>query len=564
MTTITLLGTNSSFPIEAFFNDAGVQSSVLVSSSATTVEFNNPDTGISTTLTGTGFVFTNGVPTAGIITSMEMFSNNGATLEGTLTQLNWSIVAFVAALDAVSLSDFQPLADLFNGNGGITVDGSSASSGLDMFDLLPSDLFSLITQPVTATGSVGDDFLSGGIGNDILIGGDGNDVLIGMAGNDTLLAGDGIDTILYDQSDITSGVFVNLFTGASAGQSNGMSFAHTFSDVEVVRGSQGGDDTLISGNGIDGNLNGLGGDDSIVGADGADTLIGNTGNDTLIAGAGNDNIVANQGLDFILGENGDDRIDAGIDADSVLGGNGNDTIFGGGGFDTLRGGEGDDTVVGGDGRDSVFLGNGNDLFADNTQAGPNGADTVLAGSGNDTIGGGAGNDRFEGQDGNDLIFGRLGNDVLFGGGQNDTIEGGDGNDTVAGSNGADRGFLGNGNDRWFDNAQVQFGNDFVVGGNGDDWIQAGGGNDTLAGGAGADTFVLAANINDDVITDYDVGVDDLDINANLWNGPLDQARLDALTSVQNGNLVFDFENGDSLTLNGVSSTAGLLDDIELL
>ncbi|MEO9517847.1 hypothetical protein [Roseibium sp.] len=45
---------------------------------------------------------------------------------------------------------------------------------------------------------------------------------------------------------------------------------------------------------------------------------------------------------------------------------------------------------------------------------------------------------------------------------------------------------------------------------------------------------------------------------------MNQGRLDALTSVQNGDLVFDFDNGDSLTLNDVTSTAGLLGDIDLL
>ena len=61
-----------------------------------------------------------------------------------------------------------------------------------------------------------------------------------------------------------------------------------------------------------------------------------------------------------------------------------------------------------------------------------------------------------------------------------------------------------------------------------------------------------------------MGTDQLDINADLWNGALTQGRLNALTSVQNGDLVFEFDNGDSLTLDGVTSTAGLLGDIDLL
>jgi len=104
----------------------------------------------------------------------------------------------------------------------------------------------------------------------------------------------------------------------------------------------------------------------------------------------------------------------------------------------------------------------------------------------------------------------------------------------------------------------------VFGGTGADTIRAGGGDDTLGGGDGADTFILAAAINADVITDYELGVDALQITTTLWNGAFDQARLDALSDTSSGDLVLDFGNGDTLTLEGLTTNAGLLDDIFLI
>ena len=304
-------------------------------------------------------------------------------------------------------------------------------------------------------------------------------------------------------------------------------------------------------------------ENAVLGA-GNDTVTGNTAANNITTGDGDDSVTGDLGADTLTGQNGNDTLAGGDDNDSIVGGNGNDSILGGQGYDTLRGGDGNDTINGGDGADSVFMGGGNDLFVDNSQDGVHGQDTVFANGGNDTIGGGAGDDEFHGQGGSDRILGRLGDDEIFGGDQNDTLNGGDGNDTLTGGNGRDRAFLGNGNDRWIDNDQVQFGDASVGGGAGNDWIQAGGGNDTLAGGGGADTFVLVAAINDDIITDYQVGMDALEITTSLWNGALSQARLDALTGVANGNLVFSFDNGDSLTLEGVTSTTGLLGDIDLI
>ncbi|MBS0125256.1 BMP family ABC transporter substrate-binding protein [Thetidibacter halocola] len=319
-------------------------------------------------------------------------------------------------------------------------------------------------------------------------------------------------------------------------------------------------------------LSGLGGNDTITGNDGNDTLngdadndsiLGGSGDDRLLGGRGNDEAYGNRGADTLVGGVGDDRLDGGIDNDSVMGEAGNDTIFGGPGFDTLRGGTGDDRVIGGDGRDLVYLGGGNDLFVDNTQGGANGRDTVFANAGHDTVSGGAGDDVFHGQGGNDKLIGRLGNDRLYGGNQNDTLFGGAGNDTVVGGNGRDRAYLGDGDDLWVDNEQVQFGDDFVVGGKGNDLIRMGGGNDTATGGAGTDTFVFASGINADTVTDFEVGIDALQVSSALWTGAVDQVYLDSISDTTSGSLVLDFGSGQSVTFTNLASNAGLLDDIVL-
>ncbi|MBS0122636.1 CAP domain-containing protein [Thetidibacter halocola] len=322
----------------------------------------------------------------------------------------------------------------------------------------------------------------------------------------------------------------------------------------TLTGNDGANRLTGRGNGAD-TLTGLGGSDTLTGGDGDDLLLGGDDDDILLGNGGNDTILGGHGNDVFYGQNG---------ADSISGGDGDDGIFGGAGSDTVQAGDGADTVTAGNGRDLVYMGIGDDLFVDNAQGGVNGRDTVYGNVGNDTIGGGAGDDVFFGEHGKDLILGRLGNDRLFGGDQNDTLNAGAGNDTVAGGNGRDRAFLGDGDDQWFDNDQTRFGDDFVVGGSGNDTIRMGGGNDTAAGGTGADVFIFADAIDADRITDYQVGIDALQIDTTLWGGALSQARLDALSNLSSGSLVLDFGDGHSLTFEGLTSTTGLLDDIILV
>ncbi|MGC9371516.1 MAG: calcium-binding protein [Paracoccaceae bacterium] len=324
--------------------------------------------------------------------------------------------------------------------------------------------------------------------------------------------------------------------------------------------------------------------------------------------------------DTITGGDGNDSFAGGIGRDRIFGRLGADLLSGGVQADTLDGGEGNDTLIGGFGRDKAFMGAGDDLFRDNGQGGDLGRDTVTGGTGNDTIQGGNGNDDFRGGTGHDLIFGRkgsdrlegsrgadtldggdgndtltggVGDDLLRSGRGDDTLDGGDGNDRLNGGRGRDLVFMGAGDDLYIDNAQGGdlgrdtvyggAGNDTVQGGNGndtfrgeagndrlfgrlgDDLIAGGAGRDTLTGGDGADTFVFSDGDGADRVTDFTTGTDVLRLDAGLWAGTLSAAQVVMqFASVQGGKVVFDFGGGDTLTLEGLSATAGLEGDLVLV
>lgn len=275
----------------------------------------------------------------------------------------------------------------------------------------------------------------------------------------------------------------------------------------------------------------------IEGTEAAETIDGTQWADVIKAGGGNDTVTGEGGADALYGQ---------ADRDMLIGGQGSDALYGGSGSDTISGGAGSDTVVGGNGRDEVRLGGGADLFRDNGQGGARGQDRVFAGNGADTIEGGGGADAFYGQNGADEIFGRKGADALFGGNGSDTIKGGAGADRVYGGNGRDLVDLGAGRDVFFDNAQT-----------------GPAGSDTITGGAGADRFVFGSAIAEEVITDFEVGVDALAIAAGLAHGQ-SAAEIASAASVVGDDLVLDFGSGQTITLEGLSSTAGLAASLEIL
>lgn len=211
------------------------------------------------------------------------------------------------------------------------------------------------------------------------------------------------------------------------------------------------------------------------------------------------------GRDTIDGAGGDDQIFGDAGNDQLFGGKGDDTLEGGGDNDTLDGGEGDDVLKGGDGND-VFR----DIAGDNTISGGAGTDTVDYGAffeGRVTVDLEAGSalheriirtisgnfapptERIEliDQDALSLIenvTGSIGDDILRGDGRMNVIRGGFGEDTIDGGGGADRLTGGEGRDR------------FVF----DD------------GDANVRITDVAGNVTVDRITDFDLGVDVIDLS----------------------------------------------------
>jgi len=346
--------------------------------------------------------------------------------------------------------------------------------------------------------------------NDTILGSDGNERFILRAGTDTLDAGGGIDEVRYDRSGVGA-VTIDLAAQTGTGTWNGLAFNHTLVNVENLRGSRTGDDTLL-GDDADNQFQGRGGNDTLSGRGGNDILIGGTGNDIIDGGLGSDyaiysgasgavqvylNLHKSFGADGrdtltnienLHGSNFSDRLIGDAGNNILIGGSGNDVIKSKGGNDTAFGDDGNDKIVGFDGDETFFGGNGQDILIGNK-----GVDTLSGGSGNDYLYGGRDNDTLNGDAGNDVLRGNRGNDVLNGGDASDRMYGGGNNDTLNGDAGVD----------------------YLYGENGNDILNGGAGNDSMTGGAGADIFVFEAmaTTNSDRVKDFTNGDDKLDLSS---------------------------------------------------
>lgn len=277
-------------------------------------------------------------------------------------------------------------------------------------------------------------------------------------------------------------------------------------------------------------------------------------------------------IDELVGTNRNDVIDAKQSDDVVDAGAGNDTVIGGSGNDVINAGEGDDIVYGG-----------------GKPGGAPHAGNKPAPADNDTIDAGGGNDKVYAGNGDDTVDGGSGNDVIFGGKGNDVIRDGEGDDQVSGNSGDDHVFAGAGNDSFLGNAgfdtldfsgasggitldvskstvsgagigsdtfrgfETFVGSDFndtmkggkladaLIGGKGDDVIRGMAGADTLTGGDGHDTFVFTkkdlADETVDVIKDFDVNADMLNLADLLSGAKFDKGAHVKLTDTEHGTLV---------------------------
>jgi Ca2+-binding RTX toxin-like protein len=194
-----------------------------------------------------------------------------------------------------------------------------------------------------------------------------------------------------------------------------------------------------------------------------DTLIGDHGDNRLDGAGGSDVLHGNDGADYIVGRRGDD---------SLEGNSGNDRLYGGSGTDTLRGGDGDDYLRDESGRDIFDGGEGQDTAA---YWGHSSGVTVNLETGANSSG-----------------------DTYI------SIE------NILGSNKADDHLTGDAQNNYLRGAA---GNDTLIGGSGADTLRGDSGNDVMTGDDGGDLFVFHNSFGQDVVTDFDVFQDVLDVSS---------------------------------------------------
>ncbi|AEV38854.1 Hemolysin-type calcium-binding region [Pseudovibrio sp. FO-BEG1] len=361
----------------------------------------------------------------------------------------------------------------------------------------------------------GDDTLIGGDGNDTLMGGDGADILRGGNGHDTLIGGNGNDTLsggvgddkyyVHDSNDL---VIENLNAGIDTIFSD-VSF--TLADNVEHLNLTGESDINATGNVLDNTLTGNDGDNQLNGSAGNDTLNGGSGNDTLRGGVGDDKYYVHDTNDLVI-----ENLNAGIDtifsdvsftlADNVehlnltgesdINATGNsldNTISGNGGDNVINGASGSDLMFGGEGNDTYFVDNAGDTIIEAVNSG---IDTIISG----------------------VSFKLTYN-----------IE----DLTLTGT--ADNYAVGNSEDNT------------IIGNDGDNHIEGGAGTDILTGGAGSDLFNFREGMGNDIITDFEVGIDKINIPA----GPPPDYPDFVITDVGDGTLVE--YNGDSFLLKGIDA-----------
>lgn len=139
----------------------------------------------------------------------------------------------------------------------------------------------------------------------------------------------------------------------------------------------------------------------------------------------------------------------------------------------------------------------------------------------------------KGGSGDDTLIGSKFKNTLWGNAGADSLNGGKGKDILKGGNGKDK----------------------LKGGAGEDILQGENGNDLIFGNGGADTIIFRKGHDKDRIKGFQ---DDIDILKIKGHGSVSDVLADASDS--GGNVVFDFGNGDMITVFNISK-ADLSDDI---
>ncbi len=173
----------------------------------------------------------------------------------------------------------------------------------------------------------------------------------------------------------------------------------------------------------------------------------------------------------------------------------------------------------------------------------------------------------------DAIYGLSNDDTLRGGDGADFMNGGSGSDYLQGEAGDDTLYGGTSRDLdWTNTDKLSATNDVLIGGEGDDilfgqsgadTLSGGVGNDILTGGAGRDVFQFSDGR--DIITDFALDVDRIELDHALWLGSLtaDQV-LNQFSQSFDASVALDFGSGNRLVIQGITELEDLAVSIDFI
>lgn len=420
-------------------------------------------------------------------------------------------------------------------------DGSTAT-GTTAFLLVNgtagNDVYVGGAAPEVIYGAAGKDSLSGGAGDDTLIGGAGADKLTGGAGHDTFTytaLTDSYRTATATNSDLITDFnatddkldLADLnFTGLGDGHNGTLSVVYNATNDRTYLKSL---DADASGNrfelALSGNLTGLlnannisfehiilgtANKDVLQGTAASEAIYGYAGNDVINGGAGNDSLVGGMGVDTMTGGDGADTFvfasrgesfrnynPGGLTQDDTITDfhEGQDKIdLSALGFSGLGdGNNGTLQVVLSDAGDKTYV------KSRDVDASGNRFELILTGNHLNTL------------SASDFIFGTTTNP---GTPSSNAINGTTGKDSLVGTSGADtlQGLEGS------DTLDGGAGNDTLIGGAGSDKLTGGTGNDVFKYTTTTDSFRTDSTSSDDLITDFTVGDDKIDVSALGYTG----------------------------------------------
>lgn len=451
---------------------------------------------------------------------------------------------------------------------------------------------------LNATGNSLNNGLTGNYGNNLIDGRTGNDTMTGDMGNDTYVV-DNAGDLIVEASGTEGGTDL---VRSAINYALGESLENLTLTGTATMGWGNEQNNALTGNAAANLLDGGAGADTMTGGLGDDTYVVDNTGDMVVDGAGQGNDTVMSSVSFAAGAQYIETITLTGEADIDVTGNAIANVLNGnGGNNRLDGGAGSDTMSGGVGNDSYYVDSygdsvveladsGNDTIYTSLRLtlGNNVENIVLLGSGGVATTGNALNNRLTGNAGANSLVGLDGDDVIDGGAGIDNMAGGLGNDTYYVDDLGDRltELKDQGTDMVYASINFASGSQYVEAvnltgsadlsltgnsvaetltgnaganvisaGAGNDTVDGGAGNDSLSGGSGADRFVFGLASGADVITDFGITQDTLDLHA--YAGGVAFGGGITLTQVGTATVV-DLGGGNTITLNNVVATSPYL------